>query len=96
MRLVEFFLDVAPQLVLVFALVSFFRRKLLKRYPFFFALISFQLLYFTAALLIYLYAVSDPAHRSYKWVATSGLAIGSIFEFWSALRTQRHFAVVPD
>ncbi|HWH59259.1 MAG TPA: hypothetical protein VN682_16645 [Terriglobales bacterium] len=83
MRLVEVFLDVAPHLVLVFALVLFFRRKLLKRYPFFFALISFQLLYFATALLIYLYAVSDPAHRSqlYKWVATSGLAIGSIFEF---------------
>lgn len=83
MRFFEIFLDVAPHVVLVFALVLFFRRKLLKRYPFFFALISFQLLYFAAALVIYLYAVSDPAHRSqlYKWIATSGLAIGSIFEF---------------
>jgi len=79
----EFSVDVAPQLVLLLALVLSFRRKLIQRYPFFVSLMSFQLLYFSAALVTYLYAVADPAHRSqlYKWVATSGLAITSIFEF---------------
>ena len=83
MRLVELYLDIAPQLFLVVAFVVMVRRKLLKLYPFFFSLISFQLLYFAAALLIYHYAVSDPAHLSqfYKWTVTSGMAIGSILEF---------------
>lgn len=83
MRFLELYLDIAPQLFLVVALVLFLLRKLLKLYPFFFSLVAFQLFDFVAALLIYRYAVSDPAHRSqlYKWTATSGLAIGSIFEF---------------
>ena len=83
MHFLEFCLDVAPQILLLFALALSFRHKLLRVYPFFVSLISFQLLYFAAALLIYFYALSDPAHRShlYQWVATAGLVIGSIFEF---------------
>jgi hypothetical protein len=83
MRLVELYFDIAPQLFLVVAFVLTVRRKLLKLYPFFCSLVAFQLLDFTAALLIYRYAISDPGHRSqfYKWTVTSGLAIGSIFEF---------------
>jgi hypothetical protein len=83
MHFLEFCLDVAPQILLLFALALSFRRKLPRVYPFFVSLISFQLLYFAAALLIYFYALSDPAHRShlYQWVATAGLVIGSIFEF---------------
>lgn len=83
MHFLEFCLDVAPQLVLACALVLLLRCKLLRLYPFFFCLILFQLLDFAVALIIYYYAISDPAHRSqlYQWVATSGFAIGSMFEF---------------
>lgn len=83
MHLLEFYLDIAPHVFLVVALVFFIRRKLLRLHPFFFSSVIFQLLDFAAALLVYRYAVSDPAHRSqlYKWTVTSGLAIGSIFDF---------------
>jgi hypothetical protein len=83
MHFLELYLDIAPQVFLLVALVLLVLRKLLKLYPFFFSLIVFQLLDFVAAMLIYRYAVFDPPHRSqlYKWAATSGLAISSIFEF---------------
>src|SRR5947207_14531297 len=43
----------------------------------------FQVGYFLAAVVAYLYALSDPARLTYvyQWVVTSGLAVGTIFEF---------------
>jgi hypothetical protein len=81
-HLLEFCLDVAPNLVLSVAVVFLLRRGLRKLFPFFFYYIVFQLVCFVLALIAYLYILSDPHRlsRLYQWVVTSELLIQSCFE----------------
>ena len=83
MRLLLYYSYLAPQFLLVAALVLLLRRDLYKKYPFFGTSIVFQLVYFTAGLGAYLWALSDPPRLTqvYQWVVTFGLAVGSLFEF---------------
>lgn len=83
MRFLLYYSYLAPQFLLVAALCLLFRRGLYRRYPFFGTLTVFQLVYFTAGLGTYLWALSDPPRLTqiYQWVATLGLAVGSLFEF---------------
>jgi len=82
MRFWIFYFFIAPNVLLAIAMGLFLRRGGRTRYVFFFSSMLFQLGYFLAAIVAYLYALSDPVRLTYvyQWVVTSGLAIGTIFE----------------
>ncbi len=82
MRFWIIYLDIAPHLLLIVALVVFLSRGLRRQLPFFFALMVFHLVYFVAGALAYAYALSDPKRLTqfYQWVIVTGLVAGAIFE----------------
>jgi len=77
------YLNIGPQVILVAAVAVFLWRRLQADFPFFFGLMLFQLVYFVAAALAYIYVLSDPVRLSlvYQWVFVSGLAITVILQF---------------
>jgi len=77
------YLNIAPHVFLAAAVLLFLRRRLRRIFPFFLALMLSQLVYFIAAALAYIYALSDPARLTfvYQYVFISGLGITAILQF---------------